>query len=149
MTTFAAVALTTVLIGLGVGLAVALARRRPDPSGTLPRGCAIATPPPETAGGEAEDVVRFEVHVFFTETRETYVVADGRATFSGVPLCLVLGRLDFPVTDTLLPGLADNGAGRCHVELDVTRERATVKLQRPDREVSIPVAAASGLPRAS
>lgn len=167
---------------LGVALAgtvttaffvVSLFTRRGGRDRSMPRAEApIAVPHPQAphAGAAVLDrnepfqeddspseVVRFDVHVFFAERRETHLIvdvladlADGRGGVFGVPACLILSRPPNPLAETLLLSLMEETEDqRCQVEVDLAIERASVKVRPAGRELSIPIRAASGLPLAS
>ncbi len=147
------------VIGSGLAAAVVASRRRrrreiasPEPAaGTEP--CPLASNPDVSA----QEIVRFDVHVFFAEAKGKYVVVDALADVTdrcgavfGTPVSLILARPNSAMAVNMLLKVLDNARpDHCQVELDLTRERASLKLLPPGRKLSIPVEAASGLPIAS
>lgn len=100
------------------------------------------------------EVVRFDVHVLFAERRETHLIidvladlVDGHGRVLGVPASLILSRPPDPLAETLLLSLMEETRDQgCQVEVDLTVERAAVKVRPVGHELTIPIRATSGLP---
>ena len=143
------------VLGASVVLTLMIRKRRSPGVAGAALEARVSGSDPTTVPAADRQIVRFDLHLFFAEPRDTLLVVDGladiadsRGALCGVPVSLTLARPTSRLAEEVLLGsIADaTRDGHCQIELDFAQERTTMTLVPPGRKVTIPVEAASGLP---